>query len=425
MKANSISLEWIHATLRELAGALPAWEDRYLHLHARRYQETLALLARTLPPGSRLLDVGCFPGHIGLLAGELGFSVHGLNNIIVQRDVHTAFIERMGRSGIEIRICDVEKDLFPYEPESFDGVLACEIIEHLWMNPYHLLHEVFKVLRPGGKVIVTTPNLARIEVALALLRGRSFHPELSQPFRDVFPSILSHRHVREYTAAELLHFFEGQSVLPYLFGTEEIIYGAPYEEPLRGILRGQRGADRVFSTLGWVAKKLSPRFCSNLLAIGTRPENLLVVPVSTLVDLQGWHGVEFDRGDQPDFNAAVLVPFRWTDGNASFTIPPQEDGRIGRLLLQAGNWTPEIPGLPASNQVSIEVNGNRVLQADLPRYAGLQRLSIPLPETSSASGDLRVTIRSDAWRPRDYGLPDDRSLGVAVGWESVLAERAG
>lgn len=91
-----------------------------------------------------------------------------------------------------------ETDRFPYEDGAFDVVVYCEIIEHLLMNPVHTLREIHRVLRPNGKLLVTTPNVARFGNLIAIADGRSIY----DPYSGFGPY---GRHNREYSMEELLH----------------------------------------------------------------------------------------------------------------------------------------------------------------------------------------------------------------------------
>jgi SAM-dependent methyltransferase len=80
------------------------------------------------------------------------------------------------------------------------------MIEHLAIDPSHMLYESHRVLKPGGYLILTTPNVLRLENVFRLLSGRNIYSAYSTD--GVYG-----RHNREYTAGELtdllrLHNFE-------------------------------------------------------------------------------------------------------------------------------------------------------------------------------------------------------------------------
>jgi SAM-dependent methyltransferase len=91
---------------------------------------------------------------------------------------------------------NVEEDEFPYPDDSFDIVLFCEMIEHMLMDPLATLRQIHRVLRPNGVLILTTPNVARIENVLRMLHGTNIY----DPYSGYGPY---GRHNREYTRHEL------------------------------------------------------------------------------------------------------------------------------------------------------------------------------------------------------------------------------
>ncbi|MBI3410533.1 MAG: methyltransferase domain-containing protein [Planctomycetes bacterium] len=91
---------------------------------------------------------------------------------------------------------NVEKDPFPFADAEFDVVLFCEILEHLLENPLQPLLEIGRVLKPGGVLILTTPNVARLENIARLLAGENIY----DPYSAYGPY---GRHNREYTMTEL------------------------------------------------------------------------------------------------------------------------------------------------------------------------------------------------------------------------------
>jgi SAM-dependent methyltransferase len=94
------------------------------------------------------------------------------------------------------RLFNVEEDEFPFEDDSFDVVLFCEIIEHLLMDPVAVLSQVYRVLKPGGILVLTTPNVARLDNVLAMVNGANIY----DPYSGFGPY---GRHNREYNRHEL------------------------------------------------------------------------------------------------------------------------------------------------------------------------------------------------------------------------------
>lgn len=102
---------------------------------------------------------------------------------------------------------NVENDLFPYPDQTFDVVIFAEIIEHLLNDPCKVLREIKRVLKPGGTMILTTPNVARLENVAKLIAGENIY----DPYSGYGPY---GRHNREYNRHELVALcqFEGYAV---------------------------------------------------------------------------------------------------------------------------------------------------------------------------------------------------------------------
>jgi SAM-dependent methyltransferase len=100
------------------------------------------------------------------------------------------------RRSITFHHFNIESDPFPFADQSFDCVLFCEIIEHLQMDPVAVLREIKRVLRPQGVLILTTPNVARLENVAKLIAGDNLY----DPYSGYGPY---GRHNREYNRHEL------------------------------------------------------------------------------------------------------------------------------------------------------------------------------------------------------------------------------
>jgi 2-polyprenyl-3-methyl-5-hydroxy-6-metoxy-1,4-benzoquinol methylase len=107
----------------------------------------LALLGRG-PQQVRLLDVGCSSGAFLLTARKLGLETAG-----VEPSADAA--ETARRAGLNVFTGFLQAARFP--DASFDAATLIEVIEHL-RDPRSLLAECRRVLRPGGILLVTTPN---------------------------------------------------------------------------------------------------------------------------------------------------------------------------------------------------------------------------------------------------------------------------
>jgi SAM-dependent methyltransferase len=91
---------------------------------------------------------------------------------------------------------NIEEDTFPFESASLDIVLFCEIIEHLLNDPCRVIGEIKRVLRTNGTIVLTTPNVSRIENVARMIVGTNMY----DPYSAYGPY---GRHNREYNKHEL------------------------------------------------------------------------------------------------------------------------------------------------------------------------------------------------------------------------------
>jgi 2-polyprenyl-6-hydroxyphenyl methylase/3-demethylubiquinone-9 3-methyltransferase len=132
-------------------GAVPAG------LSARR-----AFLLSRIAPGERVLDLGCG-------TGELTEALRAAEAEALGVDVSEQALRRAAERHpqIELRLAPADGPL-PLGDAQFDVVWAGEVIEHVrdsaaWMS------EVRRVLRPGGRLLLTTPYHGRLSLALLAL----------------------------------------------------------------------------------------------------------------------------------------------------------------------------------------------------------------------------------------------------------------
>jgi SAM-dependent methyltransferase len=141
--------------------------------------ERIPLFQEAIGEGKHVLDLGCRSGAL---------TRHFLEgNDVVGVDVDAAALSKAEELGIDVITADVEEPL-PLESETFDAVVAGELLEHVRF-PQALVAEVRRVLKPGGVFVGSVPNAFRIQNRLRFLAGR-------QPDKD--PT-----HVHMFTAAEI------------------------------------------------------------------------------------------------------------------------------------------------------------------------------------------------------------------------------
>jgi len=184
-------------------GAPPAELRAYLEEDFERFVLTLQLVGRAR---GAALEIGANPYFTTVLLREAtelqlsltnGFGVGGA----APGSQRVSYVAADGRAvewQAEYRDVNVEVDRLPHPDESFDLVLFCEVIEHLVVDPVAALTEIHRVLRPGGRLIVSTPNVARLENVARLAAGANLY----DPYSGYGPY---GRHNREYTRHELVH----------------------------------------------------------------------------------------------------------------------------------------------------------------------------------------------------------------------------
>ncbi|HEY1757319.1 MAG TPA: methyltransferase domain-containing protein [Bryobacteraceae bacterium] len=179
----------------------------YVESHLTRLERTLAIT----PPGGpedRVLEMGAYLHITPALKTRLGYGevrgcYFGAAGGTHQREVTSASGETF---ACTVDLFDAEKDLFPYPQDSFSTVLCCELLEHLTADPLHMMAEINRILKPGGHLVLTTPNLSSLRAIAGILQG--FHPQLFSAYIRPRNGIVDARHAREYTPNELRKLLE-------------------------------------------------------------------------------------------------------------------------------------------------------------------------------------------------------------------------
>ena len=146
--------------------------------------EVPGIVAKMIPIGSRVLDVGCGGG---MLTKVLSDACHGE---FVGIEPDHARAERAAERGLNILVGLFNREIVR-ELRPFDIVLLADVLEHL-TNPQAMLMTCREVLKPRGAIIISVPNVAHWSVRAELLQGR---------FRYQPTGIMDATHLRWFTVS--------------------------------------------------------------------------------------------------------------------------------------------------------------------------------------------------------------------------------
>jgi methionine biosynthesis protein MetW len=130
-------------------------------------------------PGTVVLDVGCGDGsrYTDYLISA-GAKVHGF-------DVSDFAVRAARKRGIEAQVANLDRSL-PAADEAFDSAVCIEVLEHL-VEPEFTAKEIYRMLKPGGSLLVTVPNVGFWGVRMELLLTGHFDPRGCTVTRDRYP----------------------------------------------------------------------------------------------------------------------------------------------------------------------------------------------------------------------------------------------
>ena len=106
-------------------------------------------------PKGKTLDLGCGDGDYSAALQKLGFDV-------LAGDIDEHRFRHHGQ--IPFQCCDMTRPL-PFAKEAFDYVILMEALEHL-KNPYDVLAEIHRVIKKGGSLVLSTPNILSLKSRL-------------------------------------------------------------------------------------------------------------------------------------------------------------------------------------------------------------------------------------------------------------------
>ena len=169
--------------MRDIGSLLCTTIHRALHATITR------ALNRHAKPDGALLDVGCWDGGHTVEYGEVCRARWLFGVEVCEEKACSA-----EKKSITVARCNLEQPSFPWPDASMDIVVCNQVLEHL-KNIFAVMDEISRVMKPGGILVASVPNLGSLHSRIMLLLG--MQPSMIRVFGP---------HVRSFTHGEFKSF---------------------------------------------------------------------------------------------------------------------------------------------------------------------------------------------------------------------------
>lgn len=232
-----------------------------------------------------VLDVGCGTGLNASILSEMGHTVVGI-------DLSPVAIEKFTALGFEGYVCDVAERL-PFAEGRFDIVYASEVIEHV-SDTESFLSELTRVLKPGGLLMLSTPNSAFWPFRLVGLLGWTVS-EVQHPGHIRF---FSRRSLTQ--AIRQAGFTDVRTSARHIY----VLLSDRLAQPAAGLLLGI-GFEREYrlktGSYLWhfnrLAKRASPFWADTFIVVARKDGNAAAVPSNSELSSVGETAATTDPGE--------------------------------------------------------------------------------------------------------------------------------
>jgi SAM-dependent methyltransferase len=194
---------------------------QYLSHHIERLAVDYDLVCEGCAIGKRILEIGAYPYFLTKALLDAG---HAITTVDIDGcDTRTT----ASAANIPALFCDIETQPLPFPDGAFDEVLLNEVFEHLRINLIFTLSEIRRVLRPGGRLWLSTPNLRSLRGLYNILwRGEAWS-SMGQGLHYMYALLeagFGAGHIREYTSVEVKRFLEATG-----FVVDKVLYRGTYK----------------------------------------------------------------------------------------------------------------------------------------------------------------------------------------------------
>lgn len=316
-----------------------------------------------------------FTGRIALANYYGTDEAHGTQRLVHQRTGEELVLE--------YDAFNIEKDELPYRDGSFDVVIFSELIEHLAINPVWSLGEIHRILRPGGYVIVTTPNRLSLERLETYLTGGSQLVDKYSPLHGY-----GARHNREYHARELRDLLETTGFVIEQLTHRDLASHTPAARLRRSLLKrfltvfSQDSRDEHIFLRARRGEMFRWRFPASLfdqmeLFHLARHPYVQMGSNDTIQCVHGWHAAAEDWGErggwvrrvQGKANAFLRAPERAGAVGVEVFVPAREESvPVAARLIARDRWVgtnPEFEGTFLDVPIELEPGSWQTVERSL------------------------------------------------------------
>ena len=183
-------------------------DQEYFHFHRDRYRRMAITLTKKAVPGSIILEIGSHYLHSTLLLTLLGYKVHAMD---VGAFCELPFVKNRVS---EFKLTNIiENDLSTLsslkdKKDAYDVILFTEILEHITFNPIDFWKHVFRLLKNGAFIYITTPNSFTVYNFLRTLKNLLLFKGIGINLDMIFQNVTYGHHWKEYNAAEIRSYFK-------------------------------------------------------------------------------------------------------------------------------------------------------------------------------------------------------------------------
>lgn len=185
-------------------------DHAYLAHHFHRFLSTQTEFDSTWAPerGARVLDIGAHWLHQSVLWSLAGYTVTAVDMPVTFEMPHVrSLAQEFGIGLVPTLDLEAATELAEFEDSSFDVILFTEIIEHLTFNPVNFWKQVYRIVRPGGRIVITTPNYYAWNGRAWNLRRFVFGFGGGISVDDILNTHTHAHHWREFSLHEIIRYF--------------------------------------------------------------------------------------------------------------------------------------------------------------------------------------------------------------------------